>query len=119
MPITFTGIQRVTHDQDRLREAEFWASRSMAERVIAGWALAENNLLPREHESLRSEQVSLFAAFLAAGVEYAVAVAVNAHGFGRNTRDPGSVHSAQHREGAGGLPRFRSSRRVPLSSQKR
>src|SRR6185437_1164514 len=37
----------------------------------------------------RSEQVSLFAAFLAAGVEYAVVggVAVNAHGFVRNTRD--------------------------------
>lgn len=39
--------------------------------------------------SLRSEQVGLFAAFLAAGVEYAVVggVAVNAHGFIRNTRD--------------------------------
>lgn len=39
--------------------------------------------------SQRSEQVSLFAAFLAAGVEYAVVsgVAVNAHGFVRNTRD--------------------------------
>ena len=39
--------------------------------------------------SRRSEQVSLFAAFLAAGVEYAVVggVAVNAHGFVRNTRD--------------------------------
>ena len=39
--------------------------------------------------SQRSEQVSLFAALLAAGVEYAVVggVAVNAHGFVRNTRD--------------------------------
>lgn len=39
--------------------------------------------------SRRSEQVSLFAEFLAAGVEYAVVggVAVNAHGFVRNTRD--------------------------------
>ncbi len=39
--------------------------------------------------SQRSEQVSLFAAFLKAGVEYAVVggVAVNAHGFVRNTRD--------------------------------
>jgi len=37
----------------------------------------------------RSEQVSLFAALFAAGVEYAVVggVAVNAHGFVRNTRD--------------------------------
>lgn len=39
--------------------------------------------------SQRSEQVSLFAALCAAGVEYAVVggVAVNAHGFIRNTRD--------------------------------
>jgi hypothetical protein len=39
--------------------------------------------------SRREEQLSLFAAFHAAGVEYAVVggVAVNAHGFIRNTRD--------------------------------
>ena len=39
--------------------------------------------------SRRSEQVSLFAALFEAGVEYAVVggVAVNAHGFVRNTRD--------------------------------
>ena len=39
--------------------------------------------------SRRSEQVSLFAALLEAGAEYAVVggVAVNAHGFVRNTRD--------------------------------
>ncbi len=39
--------------------------------------------------SRRSEQLSLFAAFLRHGVEYAVVggVAVNAHGFVRNTRD--------------------------------
>ena len=39
--------------------------------------------------SRRTEQVGLFAALLAAGVEYAVVggVAVNAHGFVRNTRD--------------------------------
>lgn len=39
--------------------------------------------------SRRNEQLSLFAAFHAAGVEYVVVggVAVNAHGFVRNTRD--------------------------------
>ncbi|AFL90367.1 hypothetical protein Terro_4161 [Terriglobus roseus DSM 18391] len=39
--------------------------------------------------SRRDEQLALFAAFHAAGVEYAVVggVAVNAHGFVRNTRD--------------------------------
>jgi hypothetical protein len=39
--------------------------------------------------SRRDEQLSLFAAFHAAGVEYVVVggVAVNAHGFVRNTRD--------------------------------
>jgi hypothetical protein len=51
MPIAFTSIERVTHDDDRLREARYWAERTMAERVIAGWALAEDDLIPRDdHE---------------------------------------------------------------------
>ena len=43
MPIRFTSIERVTHAEDRLREARYWAARSIAERVIAGWELAEDN----------------------------------------------------------------------------
>ncbi len=51
MAIRFTAIARVTHEEDRVREARFWASRSIAERVIAGWELADNNLIRREdHE---------------------------------------------------------------------
>ena len=50
MTIRFTAIERVTHDEDRVREARFWASRSIAERVIAGWELAENNLLGRDDD---------------------------------------------------------------------
>ena len=42
--IRFMGIARVTHWEDRLREAEFWATKTMAERVIAGWELAEDDL---------------------------------------------------------------------------
>ena len=44
VPITFTSIEQVTHEDDRRREAHFWAQRTMAERVIAGWALADSNL---------------------------------------------------------------------------
>lgn len=52
MSINFIAVDRVAWDEDRLREARFWASRSIAERVIAGWALAENNLIQSdEHES--------------------------------------------------------------------
>ena len=51
MPIVFTSIERVTHDQDRLREARYWSTQSIAERVIAGWALRDNNLMARDdHE---------------------------------------------------------------------
>jgi hypothetical protein len=49
MTIHFTGIQRVTHAEDRQREAEYWATRTMAERVIAGWELAGNDLIQRDH----------------------------------------------------------------------
>ena len=45
MSVRFTGIARVSHKQDRLLEAQHWGSRSMAERVIAGWALADSNVL--------------------------------------------------------------------------
>ena len=61
MPIKFTSIRRVTFEEDNLeservwserplpqrtpeearREANFWATRTIAERVIAGWELAE------------------------------------------------------------------------------
>lgn len=50
--IKFTGVRRVTFEEERELEAEFWASKSIAERVIAGWTLAENNLLPRERDEL-------------------------------------------------------------------
>ena len=43
MPIRFTSIERVTHADDRLREARYWAGQSMAARVIAGWELAEDD----------------------------------------------------------------------------
>jgi len=60
MPIRFTAIQRVTHDEDRIREAHFWAGRSIAERVIAGWALAENNLIRRDdHEPEKRTGITL------------------------------------------------------------
>ena len=51
MPIKFTSVERVTREEGLLREAEYWASRTMAERVKAGWDLAENNLLPQGNQN--------------------------------------------------------------------
>lgn len=60
MSINFTCVDRVTRNDDRLREARFWAARSMAERVIAGWALAEDNLIrPEEDESQKRAGITL------------------------------------------------------------
>ena len=50
MPIRFTEVRRVTHEEGRERDRVFWAGKSIAERVIAGWALAEGDVLTREKE---------------------------------------------------------------------
>ena len=44
------SVSRVTFKQDRLDEAHYWASKSIAERVKAGWDLAEDNLFQRKQE---------------------------------------------------------------------
>ena len=60
MSIVFTGIERVTHDQNRLREARYWSARSVAERVIAGWALRDNDLVTRDdHEPEKRTGITL------------------------------------------------------------
>jgi len=60
MSINFTAVDRVTWNEDRLREARFWAMRPMAERVIAGWALADNNLIePGEDEPEKRAGITL------------------------------------------------------------
>ncbi len=60
MSIVFTTIHRVTHDEDRLREARFWATRTIAERVAAGWTLAENNLTRGDdHEPEKRTTITL------------------------------------------------------------
>jgi hypothetical protein len=60
MPIAFTSIERVTHDEDRKREALYWAQRSIAERVIAGWELRDNNPITREeHEPKERTGITL------------------------------------------------------------
>lgn len=60
MSIKFTAVDRVTWDEDRLREARFWASRSIAERVIAGWALRDNNLIrPDDNEPEKRTGITL------------------------------------------------------------
>jgi hypothetical protein len=48
VPINFLSVERVRFDEDRLKEAQFWAPRSIAERVIAGWELADENFRLRE-----------------------------------------------------------------------
>lgn len=50
MAIKFLSVERVRFDEDRLKEARFWASRSIAERVIAGWELADENFRLREDD---------------------------------------------------------------------
>ena len=44
------SITRVTFEQDCVEEARFWASKTLAERVEAGWDLAEDNLFHRKQE---------------------------------------------------------------------
>lgn len=44
MAITFTSLEKVSHAEDRLREARFWSTRTIAARVIAGWELADSQL---------------------------------------------------------------------------
>ena len=43
----------LTDSEKQRREAEFWASKSMAERVIAGWELAERSLTQEERDELQ------------------------------------------------------------------
>jgi len=51
MAIVFKSVQKVTFAEDRLREARYWATRSIAERLIAGWELADQPpLLQGPHE---------------------------------------------------------------------
>ncbi len=60
MPIEFLKIERVTHEEDRLREARYWASKTMEERVIAGWALRENSLFQEDvHEREKRTGITL------------------------------------------------------------
>ena len=44
------SFETVTFAEAELRERELWASKTIAERVKAGWDLAENNLLQRQVE---------------------------------------------------------------------
>ena len=50
MSLKVLSFERVTFAEDRLREAQFWATKSIAERVIAGWELADDDLIRRKHE---------------------------------------------------------------------
>jgi hypothetical protein len=43
----FKGIRRISHTQGRIDDAMYWASQPMAARVIAGWDLAEQDLMQR------------------------------------------------------------------------
>ncbi len=45
MAIQFLSFKRVTFEQSRQDEAEYWATKTMAERVIAGWELADERLV--------------------------------------------------------------------------
>lgn len=45
MPIQCLSFKRVTFEQSRQEEAEYWATKTVAERVIAGWKLADERLV--------------------------------------------------------------------------
>jgi hypothetical protein len=60
LPIKFLSVERVRFDEDRLKEAQFWASKSIAERVIAGWELADENFRLRDaDEPKRTAAITL------------------------------------------------------------
>ena len=50
------GVRRVTHEESERLETEYWASKTMAERVIAGWALRENDLIRRARGGANGDQ---------------------------------------------------------------
>ena len=73
MTVQFTGARRVKHEESRRLEARCRAGKTMAERVIAGWGLAEDDLLKRDNdEPEKRTGLDSSAALHAAGVEYAV-----------------------------------------------
>jgi hypothetical protein len=47
MPLRCISFERVTFAEDRLLQAQYWAKKTIAERVIAGWDLADDNLMQR------------------------------------------------------------------------
>ena len=52
MQIQFTKVERVTFAEDHANEARYWAGKTIEERVIAAWNLAEDDLFAGEqHES--------------------------------------------------------------------
>ncbi len=61
MPITFLSCTRVTYEQSRQQEAEYWAAKTMAERVIAGWELADEKLVDLTgHEPQKPTGIAFF-----------------------------------------------------------
>lgn len=53
------SFERVTFEEDRLQEAEYWAKKSIAERVKAGWDLAENDLFRHRRENEQTERAAV------------------------------------------------------------
>lgn len=42
-PLKFISVERASHADARIRDAQYWATKTIAERVIAGWKLAEDD----------------------------------------------------------------------------
>jgi hypothetical protein len=49
MQIQFTKVERVTFAEDRANAARYWVEKTIEERVIAAWNLAEDDLFVGEH----------------------------------------------------------------------
>ena len=53
------SFERVTFEEERQQEADFWANKSVAERVKAGWDLAEYDLFQRRRNDEQAERAAI------------------------------------------------------------
>ncbi len=82
-------LRKLTREEARAEQRLFWSRMSVTERLAASAELTRRMYLMRGIDRDDERQIGLFAAFLEAGVEFAVVggVAVNVHGYLRATND--------------------------------
>ena len=61
MPMKFLSIHRVTFEQSRQLEADYWAKKTMEERILASYERADEKLVDlAEHEPQKRTGISFF-----------------------------------------------------------